>query len=271
VKCILCLSLALAAQAQTTASLQLGSQSTTGTAFSLNLTLTSNGAPAGLQWTLRFVPGTVVTLAPVVGPSGTAAAKSLTCNTSLAQGTSVCILAGLNTTTIANGVVTVISGTLPAGQNNHVGFNVTDALAVDAPGNSIPATATGGFVDQLSSGVTVPLTYLRATQLGRGITLQNGQLSVVQGGNEGLRGPAGPAGPGTAINFMDDDTAAVINLDGTVKLSAVPNPVSSVHVALNGVVLKRDVDFVVSGQVLTLTYLPPVPANGDFLVISYRF
>jgi hypothetical protein len=256
------------ATAQTTVSLQLGSQSTTGSAFSLNLTLSGAAAPAGLQWTLRFIPGTVATLSPTAGASGTAAGKSLTCNTSLAQGTSVCILAGLNTTTMADGVVAVVSGTVPAGQNNHVGFNVTDTLAVDAPGNSIPTTAVGGYVDQPYSGVTVPWTFLRANQLGRGLTLQGGQLSVIPGGNQGARGPAGP---GTMVNFMDDDTSAVVNADGTVTLSSTPNPSSSVRLSRNGLVLKTGIDFTVSGQVVTFNFLPPTPASGDLFVISYRY
>jgi hypothetical protein len=300
--------------AQPVVNLDLGSTSVTGAAFSMSLVLSGSGsgaAPAGLQWTLRFVPGTLATLTQTAGVSATAASKSVSCNTSMTLGSSICLLFGLNANTIADGVIATVSGTLSSGlSNNHVGLNVTDTVASDAAGNAIPSIASGGFVDIPSLYTTLPLNYLRGIQLGRGLTLLNGRLTVVPGaagaggrgpagptgssgspgaagpqgpagaqgavgaqgpqGPIGLTGPAGLAGPGSALNFADDDPY-VVNTDGTVTLTNVPSPASSLVVALNGLLLKQGVDYTISGKVVTFLFGGPVPANLDVARFSYRF
>src|ERR1035441_9363379 len=68
---------------QDTLALSSGTAAANGAA-TLNLSLTSptGSEPAGLQWTLTYSPGDIVSMSAVAGTSATTAGKSLTCSAS---------------------------------------------------------------------------------------------------------------------------------------------------------------------------------------------
>jgi hypothetical protein len=126
-----------------------------GSSFILTVTYTNNTTPppvAGLQWTVTvpmgFTLGTAVT-----GPASLAAGKTVTCNSS----NGICLVFGVNTNTIASGVVATIPITLttaaPIGQQQIL---LTSPIASDLTGTSIPITSTGPapITVALSTGTT---------------------------------------------------------------------------------------------------------------------
>jgi hypothetical protein len=293
--------LGIPAAAQT-ANLQLGSATVaSGAAFTLPLTLSGGAGPAALQWVFRYPPIAFTAVPLTVAPTAAAVAagKSVTC-TSMAAGTLNCILFGLNTTALADGDVATISGTLVAGTNLRAAIDVSGAIAATGAGSSAPIGAAGGAVMVLGGGdFTLPASLLRASGLQGSISLVGDMLYINPLGSApgppgppgpagvGVAGPAGPPGPagpaGAVINFMDDDAGAVENADGTLTLSQIPNPASSLAVFVNGLRYKLINsagvgDLTISGKIVTFTMrplamctAPHVPSPCDYVVANYRY
>src|SRR5689334_1728735 len=82
---------------------------------SLNLSVTSlaGNEPAGVQWTFTYPAASVTSISATIGAASTAASKILSC--SAATGSYTCIVSGMNTTIISNGVVAVLNLTMAAG------------------------------------------------------------------------------------------------------------------------------------------------------------
>ena len=129
-----------------TDSLALASGATSpGGTVSLNLSLTSpsGNAPAGLEWTLVYSPSDITAIAASAGSSATSAGKFMSCSAS--PGSYTCLLTGLNTNPIQNGVVAVINVTIsPA--TTATSIAVTNAMAASSAGSGISTTATGGTI-----------------------------------------------------------------------------------------------------------------------------
>src|SRR5262245_58797307 len=82
-----------------------------GGSVSLDLSLNAaSPAPAGLQWTLSYAPVDISSLSLVAGPALAAAAKTLTCNSSI--GSVTCLATGVNAGVISSGVVAVVTVTI---------------------------------------------------------------------------------------------------------------------------------------------------------------
>src|SRR5215475_1308735 len=96
-----------------TSSLSLASASTVANgSVLLELTLTASPSPAGIQWTFVYAPGDIVSFNIEPGPALRAADKTMSC--SAANGSLTCLAVGMNSTTIANDVVAVVTATLAA-------------------------------------------------------------------------------------------------------------------------------------------------------------
>ncbi len=136
-----------AAQGQVTLSLGTGAAAP-GSATTLSLTLnsTATNGPAGLQWTLGFTASEVSGLVVTSGPSATAAAKTLSCVP--AAGIVRCILYGLTSAVIPNGVVAsvqvTLANTVPAG--GQVAVQVTGVQGTTAGGAPMTTSGTPGTV-----------------------------------------------------------------------------------------------------------------------------
>lgn len=126
-----------------------------GTTVNVAFTLSSSGSQAtGVQW--KLTPGAgiaAVNFAP--GPAATAAGKSISC--SAANGTVDCVLFGLNSTAISNGVVAVAAVTMaPATTATHAALTLSSVIAATAQGTALSATSVSG-------GITIVQPALPAT------------------------------------------------------------------------------------------------------------
>jgi Concanavalin A-like lectin/glucanases superfamily/Bacterial Ig domain len=121
---------------------------TTGGTVPLNLSLSSpaGGEPAALQWTLTYTTGSVTSVSVAVGASATAAGKSISCAGGAAG--YICTAFGLNSNTIANGVVAVVTVTLNASANT-VSIGVNSAIGASPAGYWGAVSATGGSITTL--------------------------------------------------------------------------------------------------------------------------
>ena len=81
----------------------------------LNLALTSpaGNQPAALEWTFAYPAANVVLIAAVPGPAAVAAGKLVSCSSG--TGTLTCVAYGVNSTTISNGTVAIVSLVVAAG------------------------------------------------------------------------------------------------------------------------------------------------------------
>src|SRR5450759_4762412 len=111
----------------------------------LNVTLVSpaDSRPAGLQWTLAYSPTNIVSISAIAGASANAAAKSINCAAS--SGSYVCLLIGLNTNVIQDGVVAVVSVRIASGVAS-TAINAIDTLGVSAGGGPLPMNGVGVIV-----------------------------------------------------------------------------------------------------------------------------
>src|SRR5262245_39744703 len=125
-----------------TVSLQVSS--TTGTAgatvpLAVTLNTTSGMALAALQWDLAATPG-IQGVNITIGAFSSAAGKSLSCSGSR------CIVAGLNTTTIPNGVVATLNITLSANASGNVGVQLSNIMGTAANASAISVSSSPGTI-----------------------------------------------------------------------------------------------------------------------------
>lgn len=107
-----------------------------GATYGLNVTLAGSAglAIAGVQWSIVLPAGFAPTV--TAGAASTAANKTVTCSTATAAGgTMICLSVGLNSTPFADGVVAVMSGTVPVTATiGAVNFLTSADLAATAAG-----------------------------------------------------------------------------------------------------------------------------------------
>jgi hypothetical protein len=110
-----------------------------------NISITSPSStsePSSLEWTLSYPTSVVSAPKVTAGGATTAAGKSLSCTTGTGQVR--CIVWGLNTNSIANGILAstsfAVSATAPATSM----LGLTGLTAVSGPGKSIATTESAG-------------------------------------------------------------------------------------------------------------------------------
>jgi hypothetical protein len=183
----------------------------------LNISLNTAypGKSAGLQWTLNSPAGEVASFNTVAGPAAASAEKSLYC---AAQ---TCLLAGINSLPLGNGVVaTVILNLSPTATGNLVVqlSNPVEAL-LDGSGGSI--TTTNGIVSVDAISVTVAPA---STQLYAG---QDAQLSAAIAGttNSNLTWTMNPQVGTLSSNGLYTAPAIILNPQTvTVTATSVADP-----------------------------------------------
>lgn len=84
-----------------------------------------------------------------LGPAALGASKSIYCS-----GKS-CVIAGLNSSTIANGTIAVVSVQLSASATGNLAIQLSNALATTPQGEALPITTVGGEVSVNSQTVTL--------------------------------------------------------------------------------------------------------------------
>lgn len=115
---------------------------TPGGTVSLPITLTSSGGAqtAGLQWTFSY-SSDITGVTVVAGASTTNAQKSLSCSGNN------CLIAGINSTVIANGTVAVATFQIAANpSSNPIAIQLKSVVVTSATGSSIPASGGSGAI-----------------------------------------------------------------------------------------------------------------------------
>src|SRR5579864_3300856 len=119
-----------------------------GANVTMSITLSSNGGtqPSGVQWDLVYSSGD---LAPAgttfftTGAAALAAGKQATCNL-IAPGAVRCVVVGLNSTVIADGVLATVTFQISSGTTHSSSpISFSSLVGTDPSSNSITMTGTG--------------------------------------------------------------------------------------------------------------------------------
>jgi len=131
---------------QVSLALSSGSANLSGTvSLNLNVTAAPGSEPAGIQWTLSYPAGDVVSVGVGAGSALAAAGKSIYCNGRI--GTIICLGVGSNASPISNGVAAVVTLSLaPATAASVLPLSIGGTSAVLGNGTSIPVDGTGGAI-----------------------------------------------------------------------------------------------------------------------------
>ena len=125
---------AAGASGQDTVILSSGSAAPGNTvSLDLSISVVSGSAPASLEWTYSYSAGDFTAVSVVAGPAAVAAGKFVSCNGS--PGSYTCLLFGINSTSLSNGVVATATFT--------VSPTTTSASSTVQVINSSGATASG--------------------------------------------------------------------------------------------------------------------------------
>lgn len=207
-----------------------------GVPVSLNLSLASSGtAPAALQFTLSYPASGIAALAATTGPASVSAGKSISCAS--VSGAYTCVLYGINSTTIPNGVVAVVGVTL-ASATPSASIQVTNAEGASLTGDAIAISATGGAVAASVSPVSPALSSLACSpaSLNSGasstcvVTLNGAAAAAttvtLAAGSPGLTAPASVSIPAGSATSSFGVSATPVSQSKTVTLTASIGAVS---------------------------------------------
>ncbi len=192
-------------------SLMLSSATATaGTTVVLNLSVSSpaGSAPAALEWTLTYPAASVASISVAAGAAPTAAGKSIACAGGAAAYT--CIAYGLNSNTISNGVVAVVTATLTSSATTAL-IGVPSALGASLAGASVAVSTTGGTITIPSTApVTVSSLFCSPTS----VSSAGSSTCTVT-----LSSPAGTGGAAVTLS----SSAASLTVPASVPVAAGSN------------------------------------------------
>lgn len=227
-----------AASAQQAALTLSSGNANPGSSVTLNLSLTSSGGatPAGLEWTLGYPTTAISNITVSTGSSASAAGKSVSCYGS--NGTTECVLYGIDNTAIANGVIATVAVQLASGTTaTSVSIPVGSTMATDPTGSSIPATGSAGTItvqQQTSalSGLSCnPTTITGPASSACTITLTGaaptGGLSVALTSSDSVvTVPASVSVPAGATSVGFSASASAVTTTHTVSVTASANGIT---------------------------------------------
>ena len=145
----------LAAAPGQSISLSLASASTpSGGTVTLPLTATASTVPAAVfGWRLQYPAASIRSINVVASGTAVAAGKGVQCSS--ATGGVNCILTGLNSSNIANGVIANVQIALAtSAAGTSVPVSVTDVVSATLAGRKIPTTATGSSISVTAAPTT---------------------------------------------------------------------------------------------------------------------
>jgi hypothetical protein len=143
IPCTFISSLLLAQVSWAQVSLGLSSSGVQSGVMPLSIVLNSaaGSEPASLQWSLAYPTSSVTQVVITAGPRATAVAKAVTCKA--ASGSQTCLLEGLNTSKILNGVVATATLQLSTSTTGTPsGIQFTKALGASQAGKVVPITTS---------------------------------------------------------------------------------------------------------------------------------
>jgi hypothetical protein len=133
------------ASAQSVLSLSSGATTQGGTAtLNLSLNAVAGSSPAALEWTFQYSSADFTAVNAVAGPAAVAAGKTINCASAASSYT--CVLWGMNTNAIANGVVATVTLNASATAASSSTIQVTLPLAASGVAGELGTTATGATV-----------------------------------------------------------------------------------------------------------------------------
>lgn len=139
------------------ASLSLSSANVTpGSSVTVPLTLSGGANPAALQWTFTYPATSIVTVTVADAAAASAAGKSSICQNSPGQTT--CMLAGINSNGLADGVIENITLTTSAGFSGSAAVGVSSVIAVAQDASALASNGTGGTLT--ATGTPLQITAL---------------------------------------------------------------------------------------------------------------
>jgi uncharacterized protein YoxC len=218
------------------------------------LTTTVNGLSTGVASNTSAISSLTTNLS-TIGTTVSGLSTSLTSLTNIVTGLQATIN-GLTAT--ANTAVFVDSET-PGGSTN--GTNTSFTLAnTPAPATSFALYRNGLLQSQ---GIDYTISGNSVTFLSASTPLAGDILQAT------YRLPGASSTPST---FVDSNTpAGAINGTNLVfTLASAPNPVTSLRLYKNGLLLSQPGDYTVSGTTITFASTATTPQTGDTLVVSYR-
>lgn len=116
--------------------------------------------PSGLQVQLQSPAAGVTSFIVTEGAAATAAAKTLSCAPQTVAGQTAlkCLLAGLNQTKIANGVIAHVAVSVPLAATGTVTVNTSGFVASNGAGNAMQGAVSQGPTITIQPPVSVSLT-----------------------------------------------------------------------------------------------------------------
>jgi hypothetical protein len=209
-----------------------------GQTISLDLSLTAptTSGPAGLEWTYVYSANDFSSVTVVAGPAAVAAGKSVSC--SGGSGSYTCMLFGINTTTMSDGVVaTATFTTSPAATSASSSVQILNTSGVTPDDTMLSVTATGGLVTISSPYTATGLTCSPATVITPGsaactVTVSapapTGGLTVATGLASGspVTIPSSVVVPAGSSSAGFTATASTVSANSTAVLAASLNGTS---------------------------------------------
>lgn len=212
-------------------------QGVPGSTVSLNLTMSATGGaqPTGLQWTIGY-PASLTGVSVTTGAAAGAAGKSAQC--SIGTGSATCVVYGMNTAPIGNGIVAQATFTIAAGTSGTTApVSVSATIVSSGTGSGITSSGSGGTITILS-----PLPSLNSLSCSPGsvnapgsssctVTLSGaapiGGFSVGLSSNNGnVTVPASVTVPSGSASAGFTATVLSVTTDQTAVLTATANIVS---------------------------------------------
>ena len=210
-----------------------------GSSISLSLSMTGSagGGPDGLQWTTVYSPADISSITVTPGPAAVLAGKTVACSNR--TGSLTCLLYGLNTPIIRNGVVAQLVVDLsPSTTSTSTTIQITGTVAASLAGSAIPITGSAtGVVTILQpktslAGLTCsPTTFAGSGNVScaasLGAAAPAGGFSVaLSSSNSQVVVPASVSIPAGSITGSFTGSVSSVTLPGTAMITASANSIS---------------------------------------------
>ena len=129
-----------------------------GGSVNLSISLNATGtAPVAVEWTLGWSTADISSALVTIGPAGTSAGKQVSCSS--ASGMSTCILWGINSNTISNGVIATVAFTISGSTvNTSSAIQLSSGAAAASTGASLSTSTTGSTVTIQQAAATFSIS-----------------------------------------------------------------------------------------------------------------
>ena len=216
-----------------TVSLSVGSATVAaGGSTSLNLSMAASTVthPAAIEWTMSYSPTDVSSIAITPGAAATSAGKTVACST--LTGNMRCLLYGINSAPISNGVVAQIAvKLLSTSKSSSTAIQISGTATASGTGSVILTTGSGGDITILPSTTTPtgltcsPATFAAPGNFSCAITLSaaapaGGLLVDLSSSNAQVTAPTSVSIPTGSATGSFKGTISSVSAPGTAAITA---------------------------------------------------